>query len=86
MRIERGDRVTRRAGRKAARCLAFGTTETQTEPDGSTPQALLMAIGFGAFAALVLVHFQATLFLEITHGKVATLAQPQRGVKAVFLM
>ena len=41
---------------------------------------------FGAFAALVLVHFQATLFLEITHGKVPTLDQLGSGVKAVFLM
>ncbi len=48
--------------------LGLINTDRHRARRGSTPQALLVAIGFGAFAALVLVHLQATLFLEVAHG------------------
>jgi hypothetical protein len=34
----------------------------------STPQALFVTMRLGAFTPLVLVHFQAAFFLEVTHG------------------
>ena len=35
---------------------------------GPLPSALLVAIGLGTLATLVLVHLEAALLLEVTHG------------------
>ena len=56
-----------------------GKRSRDRELPGLAPDALLVAVGLGAFPAFVLVHLETTLFLEIAHNSDGMLCLKMKG-------